>query len=42
MYSLMSYQTALVTEYLITHITCIKAITSMYALMCYETALLTE
>ena len=42
MYALMFYQTVLNTECLITHITCIRALTPMYVLMCYQTALLTE
>jgi len=42
MYALMCYQTALMTECFITHITSIRALTTTYASMCYKTALLTE
>jgi hypothetical protein len=42
MYALMCCQTALLTECLITYITCIRALTSMYALMLCQTAMLTE
>jgi len=42
MYALMVYKSALMIECLITHITSIKALTTMYVLMCYKIALLTE
>jgi hypothetical protein len=42
MYALVSYKIPLVNECLITHITIIRAVTSMYALMCYQTAPNTE
>jgi len=42
MYLLMSYQIAPLTEGPITHITSIRALTTMYALMFYETALFIE
>jgi len=32
----------LLTECLITHITCIRALTTIYVLMSYKTALMTE
>ena len=35
MYALMSYQTALVPECLVTQITSIRELTTMYAMMCY-------
>jgi len=38
----MLYETTRVTECLITHITPIRALTSMYALMAYQIALTTE
>ena len=42
MYALMSYQIALVSEFLFTHITRIWALTAMYALMYYQFALYIE
>ena len=36
MYALMCYQTALLSEFLFTHITRKRALTAMYALMCYQ------
>ena len=42
MYALMNFQMALITEGLITHITSIRALTTMCPFMCYQTALLTE
>ena len=41
MYVLMFYQIALLTECLFTHITLIRALTTMYVLMFYQIALLT-
>jgi len=38
----MIYQATLVTECLITHITSIRALTSMYVLMSYQMAVFTE
>jgi len=42
MYTFMRYQIALFLECLITHITDIRALSTMYVLMCYQTALFTE
>ena len=42
MCAFMYYQSALLTECLITHLTAIRAITTMYALVCYQSALSTE
>ena len=42
MYVLMCYHIGPLTECLITHITNIRALTTMYALMFYQTALMTE
>jgi hypothetical protein len=42
MYALMFYKTALSSECLITHITSIRAFTTMCALMCYQSDLSTE
>ena len=42
MYALMCYQTALMTECLITHITRIRALATVCAMMCYQIDLLTE
>jgi len=38
----MFYQIALLTERLITHFTCTRALTAMYGLMCFQIALLIE
>ena len=40
MHMLMNIQTALLTEYLITYITNIRALTIMHAIMCYQIPLL--
>jgi len=42
MYALMSYQIALVSEFLFTYITRIWMLTAMYTLMCYQIALYAE
>ena len=42
MYALMCYQIAPTTECFITHITSIRAVTTMYVSMSYQTALVTE
>jgi len=42
MYALMSYEIALVTECLITHMTSIRSLTTMYVLMSYQMSLVTE
>jgi len=42
MYALVSNQTALMSEYPITHLTAIRVITAMYVLMYSQSALLTE
>ena len=42
MYTLVGFQTALLSEFLFTHITRIWALTAMYALMYYQSAVLSE